>query len=99
MTTAGVDTRIKVEQPSSSRLDELKVKEWPIWNKEPSTFNWSYDSAETCYFLEGEVVVKTNLGETALAKGDLVTFPKGLSCTWNIKKAVKKHYSFSDGDD
>jgi uncharacterized cupin superfamily protein len=24
----------------------------------------------------------------------LVTFPQGLSCVWNVKKAVKKHYKF-----
>jgi len=28
-------------------------------------------------------------------KGDLVTFPRGLSCTWDIRNPVKKHYNFS----
>jgi len=27
--------------------------------------------------------------------GDLVTFPAGLSCTWDVKKALRKHYQFS----
>jgi elongation factor G len=26
--------------------------------------------------------------------GDLVTFPQGLKCTWQVKKAVRKHYKF-----
>ena len=27
-------------------------------------------------------------------KGDFVTFPKGLSCIWDIKAPVRKHYNF-----
>lgn len=26
--------------------------------------------------------------------GDLVVFPRGMSCTWKISTAVRKHYSF-----
>ena len=26
--------------------------------------------------------------------GDLVTFPQGMDCTWEIGKAVRKHYKF-----
>ena len=29
-----------------------------------------------------------------VGKGDLVTFPTGMSCTWKIRKDVKKHYRF-----
>lgn len=95
MVTTQKDKRIRVEQPSEAKLSELKVKSWPIWTKEPSTFDWKYDDTEHCYFLEGDVIVKTDQGETSLGKGDLVTFPKGLACTWHVKKAVRKHYQFS----
>lgn len=82
-------------QPSEARLAELGVKSWGIWTKEASTFPWYYDMQETCYFLEGEVIVTPENGEpVAMGKGDLVTFAEGLSCTWEIKQAVKKHYSF-----
>ena len=27
-------------------------------------------------------------------KGDLVTFPVGMSCTWKVLKPVRKHYRF-----
>ena len=40
--------------------DEIKVrgiKEWPIWTKEVSRFDWSYDSTEQCLILEGDIVV------------------------------------------
>ncbi len=88
------ESRIKVEQPEEERLQQLGVRSWPIWTKEPSTFDWHYDEQEICYFLEGEVTVKTDAGEVSFGKGDLVTFPKGLSCTWQVKKAVRKHYRF-----
>ena len=94
MPVTQVDSRITVERPREERLKALKMKSWPIWTKEPSTFEWHYDERETCYFLEGDVVVKTDKGEVALRPGDLVTFPKGLSCTWRVNKAVRKHYRF-----
>lgn len=72
------------------------VFDWPIWEKEVSTFPWSYDASETCYFLEGDVVVTPDGGAPVqMGKGDLVTFPAGMSCTWEIREPVKKHYKFS----
>lgn len=86
--------KIKVEKPDPKMLETLKVKSWPIWTKEASTFDWHYDDQEICYLLEGEVTVKTAEGETSFGRGDLVTFPKGLDCTWQVKKPVRKHYCF-----
>ena len=86
--------KIKVEKPTAQKLKDLNVTAWPIWTKEPSTFDWHYDDPETCYFLEGDVTVDTKEGEVSFSKGDLVVFPRGLSCTWHVKKAVRKHYQF-----
>ena len=81
--------------PSSAKLEVMGVFEWPIWTKEESTFPWSYDQAEVCYFLEGEVIVTPEGGEAvSMGAGDLVSFPKGMSCTWEIRKEVRKHYNF-----
>lgn len=87
---------IQVEQePSQERLNALGISRWPIWTKEVSVFPWHYDEQETCYLLEGEVVVTPNGGEAVhIGQGDLVTFAAGLSCTWNIVKDVRKHYTF-----
>lgn len=87
---------IEVERdPSERRLNELGVRQWPIWEKEVSVFPWHYDSTETCYLLEGEVIVTPKNGEAVrFGKGDLVTLRQGLSCTWDIRKAVRKHYAF-----
>lgn len=88
-TTAG----ITVESPDDEQLEELDVFSWPIWTREASSFDWHYDQKETCYFLEGDVVVETDEGEVEMGEGDLVTFPAGLSCKWHIKEDVKKHYT------
>ncbi|MDJ0733295.1 MAG: cupin domain-containing protein [Nostocaceae cyanobacterium] len=87
---------IKIEhQPTSERLNELGVFKWGIWQKEASKFPWTYDSQETCYFLEGDVIVTPDGGQPVqMGKGDLVTFPAGMSCTWEIRSDVKKHYIF-----
>lgn len=92
-------TEIKIErQPSQERLNQLGVFKWSIWSKEISEFPWNYDEAETCYFLEGDVIVTPDGGQPVqVGKGDLVTFPAGMSCTWNIKQDVRKHYQFGNG--
>ena len=94
MTNTETSRKVLVEKPTEKKLQDLGVKSWPIWAKEASTFDWYYDEKEVCYFLEGEVAVKTPDGEVSFGKGDLVTFPYGLRCVWNIKKAVKKHFKF-----
>ncbi|AKG23240.1 cupin domain-containing protein [Calothrix sp. 336/3] len=82
-------------QATPERLQELGVKTWGIWQKEVSQFPWTYDSQETCYFLAGDVIVTPDGGEAVqMGKGDLVTFPRGMSCTWDIRQDVKKHYCF-----
>ena len=90
-------SEIKIERkPEQQRLDELGVSDWPIWNKEALEFPWTYDEQEVCYFLEGDVVVTPKGGQAvSMGKGDLVTFAKGMSCTWLIRKPVTKHYRFS----
>ena len=87
---------IKVEHaPSTKQIAELGAYGWPIWEKEISEFAWYYDEQEICLFLEGDVVVTPDKGEPVrFGKGDLVTFPQGISCTWKVIKPVRKHYKF-----
>ena len=89
-------TPIQIErQPAENRLSELGVRSWDIWTKEVSEFPWHYDEQEICYFLEGDVEVTPDGGTPVrLGKGDLVTFPAGLSCTWKVLEPVRKHYRF-----
>ncbi|HEY9617414.1 MAG TPA: cupin domain-containing protein [Microcoleaceae cyanobacterium] len=94
--TTQTNSQIQIEhQPTQEQLQKLDIFNWPIWTKSVSEFPWTYDEAETCYFLEGEVTVTPDGGEpVSMGKGDLVTFPSGMSCTWQITKAVRKHYCF-----
>ena len=87
--------KIEVKKLNREELDNVGVNNWPIWEKEESTFDWYYDSKEMCYLLEGQVQVEVPGGErVSFGQGDFVTFPKGLSCIWHIKKKVRKHYNF-----
>ena len=81
--------------PSPMKLEVLGVYDWPIWRKEASRFPWVYQQQETCYILRGRFTVTPDGGEPqSFQRGDLITFPKGMSCTWEIEEDVEKHYDF-----
>jgi len=84
---------ILVSKPTDSQIAAMKTK--PVWSCGVSEFDWSYDSDETALIIEGEVVVKYGAKSVSFATGDLVVFPQGLSCVWQVKKAVRKHYIFN----
>lgn len=87
--------QISVEKPATEKLEQMGVAAWPIWEKEASTFSWHYGEKETCYILEGKVVVEPKGGEAVeINAGDLVVFPVGMDCVWNISRKIKKHYKF-----
>ena len=88
---------ITVEKADAAKLAALGVNSWPTWSKEVSKFPWSYNSQEIAYILEGEVTVTPKNGgiPVSFGVGDLVTFPAGLSCIWEVKKPLRKHYQFS----
>ena len=88
---------ITVEKADAAKLTALGVNSWPTWSKEVSKFPWSYNSQEIAYILEGEVTVTPKNGGSPVnfGVGDLVTFPAGLSCIWEVKKPLRKHYQFS----
>lgn len=90
-----MDLLIKVEKLNQNKIDEMRIKSWPIWECEVSEFDWTYSEEEMCLFLEGQVTVKTDAEEVQIQAGDFVTFPKGLSCVWQVIKPVRKHYKFN----
>ncbi len=87
--------KILVEKLSESEIENKGINSWPIWEKEISRFPWTYNGNEECLILEGEFTVETDKGNFNIKTGDFVTFSDGLSCVWDIKKPVKKHYNFS----
>lgn len=86
--------KVIIEKYNEEEISERGIKNWPIWEKEISEFDWYYDSQEQCLFLEGEVIVKTKEEDFKIIKGDFVIFSKGLKCTWKVIKPVRKHYHF-----
>ena len=85
---------IEVKRPTDKELKELNIKSWSPWSCDVSRFDWEYDCEEWCYIFEGDVIVGTDDGQVEIKKGDLVKFPKGLKCTWDVKKKVEKVYLF-----
>ena len=88
--------KIEIRKIDEKALLQEGITSWAIWEKEVSRFDWHYDDTEECYLLEGRVVVETEAGERVeFGRGDFVTFPKGLSCTWDVVKPVRKYYRFT----
>jgi len=93
--------KINIEKIDDEKRKELGIPDqcentsvWSVWECEPSSFDWSYDQMEIAYVFDGKVKVKTKEEEVDIVKGDLVTFPKGLSCNWNILEKISKVYQF-----
>ncbi len=80
---------ILVNSPfSESEIEELGIKNWPIW---------TYEIKKTCFLLESEVKVTPDVGELVkFSTGDLVVFSASMACGWDVHKAVGKHYRFGD---
>ena len=87
---------ITVTKPTEEQI--AACRQWPIWTCGPSKFDWEYTQTETCLIIEGKVTVSAQ-GESSesvtFGAGDLVVFPTGLKCIWNIEQTVKKHYNFT----
>ncbi|OGU16092.1 MAG: cupin [Ignavibacteria bacterium GWB2_35_12] len=86
--------KILIKKLTGEEIQKQGIREWPIWTKEVSSFDWFYDTQEMCLFLEGKVKVNTDFEEVEIGMGDFVTFPQGLKCVWNVIEPVRKHYHF-----
>lgn len=88
--------KIFVKKISPEKIKELKIDEWPVWSSPVKEFDWFYEEAETCYFIEGKAEVSGGGEKTEIRAGDAVVFPKGLKCVWKVVEPVRKYYDFSD---
>lgn len=89
-------SKIKVEEATPARLQELGVESWSAWECGVETFPWEYSSDETAYVKAGWVKVITEHGQQIeFGAGDLVFFPRGLKCTWTVIEPISKVFMFS----
>ncbi|MDY7011137.1 MAG: cupin domain-containing protein [Planctomycetota bacterium] len=87
-------SQIQVTQPADDELEKMGVRSWPIWTCDVSKFDWHYDQQETCYILAGKVTVTAGDEKVTFGPDDMVVFPEGLDCTWDVTEPVRKHYKF-----
>ena len=90
--------KVLIKSPcSASVIIQYGIKNWPIWECEPSNFAWNYNEKEICFIIEGEANIKTETGDSYfIQSGDLVEFPEGFSCEWQIIKRIKKHFRLGE---
>lgn len=84
--------KIKISKPSKDELDKLGISKWSPWSCEPSIFDWEYSDNETAYVFEGKVKVVTDEETVIFGAGDLVEFPSGLKCRWEVIELIRKVY-------
>ncbi|MBW7997082.1 MAG: cupin domain-containing protein [Candidatus Glassbacteria bacterium] len=87
-------SKIETKKMTPEEARKLGIDSWSRWECGPSTFDWCYPDTETAYVFEGDVIVTTPDGETHITGGMLVTFPAGLSCTWEVREKISKVYTF-----
>ena len=83
-----------VKKPPVPEVYELT--DWPVWESEPAEFDRYYDKTEVALFTHGSVDVTFDGRTVNIGAGDLVTFPKGMHCTWRILQTVRKHFQTVD---
>ena len=86
--------QVTIKKLSEEEIEGRGMRNWPIWTKEVSTFDWYYDDREECLILEGTVTVSRPEGEYSFGGGDFVIFERGLKCVWKVTAPVRKHYHF-----
>ena len=87
--------KTEIEIATQEKLKSLGVDSWSSWSCGISEFDWEYDSDERCYVQKGRAIITTEEGDKIeIKEGDIVLFPKGLRCSWNIVESIEKTYRF-----
>ncbi|MHA1339264.1 MAG: cupin domain-containing protein [Promethearchaeota archaeon] len=81
---------------SKEEFEKMGIKNWGTWTSPPPPgFDWTYDGKETFYIIDGEAEIISGDDKIEFGPGDLVTvYPETGKCRWNVKKTIKKYYTF-----
>jgi uncharacterized cupin superfamily protein len=85
---------VKIEKLDELEIEKRGIKNWGVWEKEPSEFDWAYTREVHCLILCGSALIETEGGTIEIKEGDYVVFPTGLKCRWIVKDGLKKYYDF-----
>lgn len=82
------------QQPSAERLTQLGVADWQVGSHDISESSCVFEQREIWYLLEGQAVITPDDGgvPVEIGAGDLVVFPAGISCCWEVLEPVRKQY-------
>lgn len=86
--------KITIKPMTLEEAKKLGIDNWSIWECEASTFDWEYVEDETAYVFEGDVIVTAGSEVVHITPNTLVTFPKDMQCVWEVKKKIRKAYTF-----
>lgn len=86
---------ITVQKISEDEAKAMGTDSWSPWSSQPCEFDWEYSSTEKAYVLSGKARVTDENGDNVeFGSGDLVTFPSGTRCHWQVIEAISKVYTF-----
>ena len=90
--------KILIKSPcNASTIIKYGIKNWPVREyDEQRNFHCKYKEKETCLIIEGQATIKSSSQIYIIKSGDLVIFPVGFDCIWEIDKSIKKHYRIGD---
>lgn len=88
-----IKQQIIIQKPNPNQIKDCLT--WSTWGCSISKFPWTYSDTETAYIIKGKVIITpTNGNPIEINQGDLCIFPEGMSCTWDVKEELFKHYKF-----
>ncbi len=95
----GSHIKIIARSASADLIKSMGCTQWSTWGCPKSKFDWTYSDQETAYLIKGLVTVtpknKSVFGDAVTVKaGDIVTFPAGMDCVWDVQEDLHKHYRF-----
>lgn len=80
--------------PEGSSKVLAKSRDWlmtvVVWECTPGIFEWHYKKDEVLIVLSGSATISTDGDERRFGPGDVVFFPAGTICTWQVIEPLRK---------